>query len=150
MRLRPIAGGELAASVGVQSGQCAIEVQPRHLTKTVLKPAREDQLDQARRRRAVVPQGVRDTSRLEDVRPGRGNELVVPDHYADLALEHVRQLVFFGVRVWDDQRAEGDRVLDDRQLTRRERPRDLEDDAHPAWKCDLVAGPGKHQLAIRY
>lgn len=65
----------------------------------LLEAARCDQLDEADRLVAGVPEGVLDASRLDDGLAGAGLADLVADLHAEQTGDHVRDLVLVGVRV---------------------------------------------------
>jgi hypothetical protein len=67
--------------------------------KNFSKLARGEDLEDAGRAVARVPEGVHESARLEHIGPGTGRDDAVADPRADLALDDVRVLVDIGMGV---------------------------------------------------
>ncbi len=88
----------------------------RKLAEVALEAPGRDDLEQARRLVAGVPERVRDPARLDDELAGARLDDLVADLHGDTALEHVGVLVLVAVRVdGRAERARGQRVLDERE-----------------------------------
>ena len=98
------------------------------LAEESLEPGWADDLDHPSGRRARVPHRVDLVARLDDVATGAKDDLVVLRAEADLAFEHVRDLVLAGVDVGWHECADRERMLDDRQRATRVLGVDLEGD----------------------
>jgi hypothetical protein len=98
--------GHLRRSGGGEVGQLAEEV---------LKAGRADHLDHPGRRRPGVPHRVQLAAGLGDVLAGAEHHLTIAGPEPDLALDDDGVLVLAGVGVRRHQRADRERVLDDRQ-----------------------------------
>ncbi len=87
--------------------------QRSDLLKEALETSRRDDLKDARRLRARVPEGVEDTARLPHIRACNGFDLSIADAGPDGSFENVGQLVLVAMGVWIHEDPWLDGVLND-------------------------------------
>ena len=116
------------------------------VAEEALEARRGDDLDHPGAGRAGVPHRVDLAARLDDVAARAEDDLLVVRAEADLALEHDRVLVLEDVRVRRHERADLERVLDDREPPARVLAIDLEDDTDAGRESAPSAAAGLDHL----